>query len=98
MYDTVLIAVGGTPEMPAIPGIEHAIQSDDFFDLEEIPKKVAVIGSGYIAVELAGIMNLLGAEDGSSHPLWSAAYYGARHRLSYGGGDDRGRRQLQNGL
>ena len=60
--DTVLIAVGGTPEMPAIPGIEHAIQSDDFFDLEEIPKKVAVIGSGYIAVELAGIMNLLGAE------------------------------------
>ena len=76
--DTVLIAVGGTPRMPAIPGIEHAIQSDDFFELEEIPKKVAVIGCGYIAVELAGIMNLLGAEKTDlvirsemPLPLWS---------------------------
>ena len=60
--DKILIAVGGKPEMPDIPGIELAIDSDGFFDLESIPKKVAVVGSGYIAVELAGILNLLGAE------------------------------------
>ncbi|KAF0696367.1 Aste57867_12864 [Aphanomyces stellatus] len=58
----ILIAVGGTPTMPAIPGIEHAISSDGFFDLPTQPKKVAVIGAGYIAVELAGIFNALGSE------------------------------------
>ena len=60
--DSVLIAVGGAPLMPPLPGIEHAIESNGFFDLEEIPKRVAVVGSGYIAVELAGILNLLGSE------------------------------------
>jgi glutathione reductase (NADPH) len=60
--DNVLIAVGGTPEMPEIPGIEHAINSDGFFDLDHIPKRVAVVGSGYIAVELAGILQLLGSQ------------------------------------
>lgn len=58
----VLIAVGGTPVMPDIPGIEHTINSNGFFDLEEIPKKVAVVGSGYIAVELAGILQCLGSQ------------------------------------
>jgi len=60
--DKVLIAVGGTPTMPDIPGIELGIDSNGFFDLESIPKKCAVVGSGYIAVELAGILQLLGSE------------------------------------
>mmetsp|Transcript_157962 Transcript_157962/g.278870 ORF Transcript_157962/g.278870 Transcript_157962/m.278870 type:complete len:548 (-) Transcript_157962:104-1747(-) len=60
--DHVLIAVGGKPLMPDIPGVEMAIDSNGFFDLEEIPKKVAVVGAGYIAVELAGILHCLGAE------------------------------------
>ncbi|OQR89180.1 glutathione reductase, partial [Achlya hypogyna] len=55
----ILIAVGGVPTMPAIPGIEHAISSDGFFALETQPRKVAVVGAGYIAVELAGIFNAL---------------------------------------
>jgi len=58
----VLIAVGGKPTMPDIPGIELAINSDRFFDLESIPKRVAVVGSGYIAVELAGILQTLGSQ------------------------------------
>jgi len=60
--DKVLIAVGGTPTMPDIPGAELGIDSNDFFDLEAIPKKCAVVGSGYIAVELAGILQLLGSQ------------------------------------
>lgn len=50
----ILIAVGGYPSMPDIPGIEHCISSDGFFHLETQPKKVAVVGAGYIATELAG--------------------------------------------
>lgn len=48
--------------MPKIPGIEHAIDSDGFFDIENTPKKAVVIGAGYIAVELAGIFNALGTD------------------------------------
>jgi len=59
--DHINIAVGGKTVMPAIPGIEHCIDSDGFFLLEEQPKKVAVIGAGYIAVELAGIFQELGS-------------------------------------
>ncbi|RHY69264.1 hypothetical protein DYB34_004520 [Aphanomyces astaci] len=58
----ILVAVGGVPQLPSIPGIEHAISSDGFFGLETQPKKVAVIGAGYIAVELAGIFNALQSE------------------------------------
>ncbi|KAH3812400.1 glutathione reductase, mitochondrial-like [Dreissena polymorpha] len=58
----ILIATGGRPAMPSIPGGEHAISSDGFFDLECLPKKVVVVGAGYIAVELAGIFNALGAD------------------------------------
>ena len=60
--DNVLIAVGGEPLMPPLPGIEHAIDSNGFFELEAPPKRVAVVGSGYIAVELAGILNLFGSQ------------------------------------
>lgn len=58
----VLIACGGLPDAPDIPGVEHAISSDGFFELKEQPKKVAVVGAGYIAVEMAGILHALGSE------------------------------------
>lgn len=58
----IVVAVGGAPTMPPIPGIEHAINSDGFFDLEALPKKAAIVGAGYIAVELAGILRALGTE------------------------------------
>eukprot|EP00053_Salpingoeca_punica_P016241 m.152189 g.152189 ORF g.152189 m.152189 type:complete len:461 (+) comp16915_c0_seq2:1301-2683(+) len=58
----ILIAVGGKPTMPKLPGIEHAINSDGFFELESLPKRTAVVGAGYIAVELAGILNALGSK------------------------------------
>ncbi len=59
--DRFVIATGGYPEVPAIPGAEYGITSDDFFALEERPAKVLVAGSGYIAVELAGVFNGLGS-------------------------------------
>eukprot|EP00640_Fibrocapsa_japonica_P001735 CAMPEP_0113935778 /NCGR_PEP_ID=MMETSP1339-20121228/2855_1 /TAXON_ID=94617 /ORGANISM="Fibrocapsa japonica" /LENGTH=466 /DNA_ID=CAMNT_0000938037 /DNA_START=144 /DNA_END=1544 /DNA_ORIENTATION=- /assembly_acc=CAM_ASM_000762 len=58
--DNILIATGGYPDMPEVPGIEHCINSDGFFDIEEQPMKVAVVGAGYIAVEMAGILHALG--------------------------------------
>jgi glutathione reductase (NADPH) len=58
--DKILIAVGGEAVKPDIPGIEHAITSREMFLLQEQPKRMAIIGSGYISVEFAGIMNGLG--------------------------------------
>lgn len=59
----ILIAVGGKPSAPPnIPGAEYGINSDGFFDIEKLPKKVAIIGAGYIAVEFAGMFNALGTE------------------------------------
>lgn len=58
----ILIATGGTPVMPEVPGIEHAISSNEAFHLEELPKRVIVVGGGYIAVEFAGIFHGLGSE------------------------------------
>jgi glutathione reductase (NADPH) len=58
----ILIATGGTPTMPDVPGIEHAISSNEVFHLDEMPKRVVVVGGGYIAVEFAGIFNGLGAD------------------------------------
>lgn len=58
----VLIAVGGKPSMPDFPGAEMAINSDGFFELEEQPKRAVVIGGGYIAVELAGVLQALGTD------------------------------------
>lgn len=60
--DHVLIAVGGTPTMPEVPGAQHGITSDGFFELERQPRKVAIIGAGYIAAELAGLLRALGSE------------------------------------
>jgi glutathione reductase (NADPH) len=58
----ILIAVGGRPMLPAIPGAELGITSDGFFDLEKRPDRVAIVGSGYIAIELTGILASLGAK------------------------------------
>jgi len=60
--DHVVIATGGEPMVPDLPGAEHGITSDGFFALETQPKRVAIAGSGYIAVELAGLLNGLGSE------------------------------------
>ena len=59
---TLLLATGGTPFMPDIPGIEHAITSNEVFHLQQKPASVLVVGGGYIAVEFAGIFNGLGSE------------------------------------
>jgi glutathione reductase (NADPH) len=60
--DKILIATGGHPIKPDIPGIEHSISSDDMFLLSEQPKRFAVWGGGYIGVEFAGILNGLGSQ------------------------------------
>ena len=63
--ERILIATGGRPWMPSpeeVPGIEHAITSDEAFHLPELPKRVLVAGGGYIAVEFAGIFHGLGCE------------------------------------
>lgn len=58
----ILIATGGWPQIPEIPGHEHAISSNEAFFLKVLPKRVLVVGGGYIAVEFAGIFQGLGAE------------------------------------
>src|ERR1700722_18278821 len=60
--DKIVIATGGHPVRPPIPGAELGIISDDAFYLKQMPKKIIIGGSGYIAVEFAGIFNALGAE------------------------------------
>jgi glutathione reductase (NADPH) len=58
----IIIATGGEPALPNINGIQHVIDSDGFFSLTKLPLKVAIIGSGYIGVELAGVLHALGSE------------------------------------
>ena len=60
--ERIVIATGGRPMVPDIPGAELGITSDDFFNLEERPQRVLIAGSGYIAVELAGVFSALGSE------------------------------------
>ncbi len=58
----IVLSPGGKPSVPNIEGAEYGITSDGFFELDALPKKVAVIGGGYIGVELAGVLNALGSE------------------------------------
>ena len=58
----IVIATGGQPIVPMLPGAEHGITSDGFFKLREQPQRVAVIGGGYIGVELSGVLNALGSK------------------------------------
>eukprot|EP00939_MAST-03C_sp_MAST-3C-sp1_P001351 g1351.t1 len=60
--DHVLVAVGGEPDVPDISGANIGITSDGFFEMESLPSRAAVVGAGYIAVELAGILQTLGTE------------------------------------
>jgi len=58
----ILVATGGEPSIPEIPGREHVISSDHAFFLDKLPERVVVVGGGYIAVEFAGIFHGLGVE------------------------------------
>ena len=60
--DHILIATGGRPSHPPVKGVEYGIDSDRVFALNALPKRVAIIGAGYIAVELAGVFNSLGSD------------------------------------
>ena len=60
--ERILIAVGGKPVKPDIPGIEHAITSDGMFEMTEQPKRMVILGGGYIGCEFACVMNGLGTE------------------------------------
>jgi len=60
--DTVLIATGGWPSLPDLPGIDLAITSNEAFDLPQLPKRIVIVGGGYIASEFACIFNGLGAK------------------------------------
>jgi len=60
--DHIVLSTGSQPIVPRLPGAELGITSDDFFELNQRPEKVAVIGGGYIGVELSGVLNALGSE------------------------------------
>ena len=65
----ILVATGGWPMLdPAIPGIEHAVTSNEMFHLERLPKRLLVVGGGYIAVEFAGMFNALRRRDDRALP------------------------------
>jgi glutathione reductase (NADPH) len=59
--DKILIATGARPQMPDVPGIEHAISSNEVFHLDALPKRIIIAGGGYIANEFAGIFNEFGS-------------------------------------
>ncbi len=60
--ERILIATGGWPSMPDIPGIEHVITSNEALDLKELPRRMIIVGAGYIAVEFAGVFSGVGVE------------------------------------
>ena len=60
--DNILVATGSHPMVPDIPGIEHVISSNEALDLPALPRRIVIVGGGYIAVEFAGIFNGFGAE------------------------------------
>ena len=70
--ERILIAVGGWPHIPDIPGKEHVISSNEVFYLPTFPKRVLIVGGGYIAVEFAGIFNGLGAE---THQIYRGSLF-----------------------
>ncbi len=60
--ERITIATGGAPSWPEVPGAELGITSDGFFELESMPRRIAIAGSGYVSVELGGVLAALGAE------------------------------------
>ena len=63
------------PNWPDTPGAEHGISSDGFFELEKLPKKAVVVGAGYIAVEMAGILKSLGKEQNLPYKNVTSSLY-----------------------
>src|SRR5205085_8289135 len=59
--DKILIATGARPQMPTLDGVQHAISSNEVFHLERLPKRIVIVGGGYIANEFAGIFHQFGA-------------------------------------
>ena len=59
---TILVATGSWPVLPAIPGVEHAITSNEAFHLPRLPERIVIVGGGYIALEFAGIFHGLGSQ------------------------------------
>lgn len=86
--DKIIIAVGGYPLKPEIPGIEHAITSREMFQLQKLPKRLAIVGGGYIGVEFSSMMNAFGVE----------VTLMDRDELILSGFDDDIRSGVQNGL
>ncbi len=96
--EKILIASGGRPRRPDIPGAELGMVSDDFFDLTQAPERVAIVGGGYVSVELAGVLQALGSRveifargqrllDGFEEEVTSALQDNLRHhgaRLHFG--------------
>lgn len=60
--EKILIATGGWPHIPEFPGSEHAVTSNEIFDLDSFPERIVIVGGGYISVEFAGIFNGLGSK------------------------------------
>src|SRR4030088_1545746 len=60
--ENIMIATGGHPTVPNLPGIEHVISSNEALDLPSLPRRIVIVGGGYIAVEFAGIFNGFGSE------------------------------------
>ena len=58
----ILVATGGWPHLPQVPGVENAITSNEALELVALPKHIVIVGGGYIAVEFAGMFNALGAK------------------------------------
>ena len=65
--ERLLIATGGWPFVPDIPGKQHIVTSNDLFFLEQLPKRIMIVGGGYIAVEFAGILHGLGVNTTICH-------------------------------
>ena len=89
--DKMLIAVGGQPSRPKIPGIELALISDDMFDLQKLPEKIAILGGGYIGIEFGSVLCGLGCEvtiidvsehilDGFDFEIQTAVQHGLKQR------------------
>ena len=71
--DKIMIAVGSHPTVPDIPGIEHVISSNEALDLPELPRRIVIVGGGYIAVEFAGIFSGFGIGGRRDHPARGVA-------------------------
>ncbi len=83
--ERILVATGGWPDIPEIPGREHVISSNEAFHLDRLPERIAIVGGGYIAVEFAGIFHGMGVDTTLIYrgPLFMRGFdTGIRERLA----------------